>query len=103
MDVRPTGDWILVDPNPDESVSEGGIIFPGDARRTVVKTGVVKAVGSGRANKKGVRIPPDVKVGDTVAYVFALEKTHTGESIKLHLGTDEFMIREQDVLYVVEQ
>lgn len=101
--IQPCGDWILVKPNPEEETSSGGIIKPPDARETVVKTGVVKAVGPGRVTKKGARVPPDVKIGETVAYVFALEKTRTGESIKMSLGTDEFLIREMDVLAVYEQ
>lgn len=102
MNVRPLNDWIIVEPNPEEEASAGGIIKPSGARDTAVKTGVVKAVGPGRVTKKGVQVPPDVKVGETVAYVFALEKTRTGESIKAHLNTDEFMIRESDVLAVFQ-
>jgi chaperonin GroES len=94
------GDWILVKSNPDESVTQGGIIIPGESRRTAVKTGVVKAIGPGRINKKGVRIPPDVEVGDTVSYIFALEKTRTGKTVKMALGDDEFLLRESDVLTV---
>jgi len=101
--IRPMGDWILVKPNPDESSTDSGIIIPGDARRTAVKTGVVMAVGPGRINKKGNRVPPDVNVGDTISYIFALEKTKTGETMKLSLGTDEFLLRESDVLTVISE
>lgn len=101
--IRPMNDWILVEPNPEETVTEGGILIPDESRRTAVKTGVVKAVGPGRVTKKGVQIPLEVKVGDTVAYIFALEKTRTGEGIKASLGTDEFLIKESDVLAVYEQ
>lgn len=101
--IRPLGDWILVKPNPEEKATDGGLVIPGEARLTAVKTGVVKSVGPGRLSKKGIRVPPSVSVGETVAYVFALEKTRTGESIKMSLGTDEFLIRESDVLAVFEQ
>lgn len=101
--IKPLNDWILVKPNVEERVSDGGLIMPEESRQTAVKSGVVLAVGSGRLSKKGVRIPPDVPVGSTVFYIFALEKTKTGESIKMSLGTDEFLIRESDILAIEER
>lgn len=101
--IRPMKDWLVVRREPRETVTEGGIIIPGDARRDVAAYGEVIAVGPGRWSRKGKHIPPEVKVGDRVAYVFALERTETGKGLKASMDDGEFLIQERDVLAVIEK
>jgi chaperonin GroES len=102
MAVRPLNDWLVVRADPDAKETEAGIIMAG--MRDIHKKGTVLAVGPGRISRKGVRLPMEVKPGERVLYVFALEKTETGKAIKASLDAeDEFMIRENDILAVIEE
>jgi len=101
--IRPMRDWLVVRREPHEKVTEGGIVIPGDARCDIAAYGQVVAVGSGRTTRKGVTIPPEVAVGDRVAYVFALERTETGKGLKASMDDGEFLIQEKDVLAVIEK
>lgn len=69
--VTPLNDSVLVRPfSPDElenKVTSFGIIIPETAKKKPDQ-GVVLAVGPGRRNDEGARIPLDVKVGDRVYF-----------------------------------
>lgn len=66
--IRPLSDRVLIRRLPLEEM-HGPIVLPDIARDTKDKPltrGVVLAIGPGRIRKDGSRIPPDVKVGQTV-------------------------------------
>ena len=54
------------------------------------------AVGPGRFNEKGERIPMEVKVGDIVMY-----KKWGGTEIKIE-GKEMLLVKEEDILAIVE-
>ena len=58
--MKPLKDWVHILP---ESESDGLIKIPGDKRP---ERGKVVAVGPGRRNKYGEKLPMSVKVGDKV-------------------------------------
>ncbi|MHA2335076.1 MAG: co-chaperone GroES [Candidatus Hodarchaeales archaeon] len=96
--IKPLKDKILIKADKDKEESTGGILIPEGSKEDVHKWGTVVAVGTGRVSRKGKRIPLEVRVGDRVLYVFALEKTETGKSIKAYVEEDQFLISESDVV-----
>lgn len=65
--IRPTLDRVAVRPEKIEQKTKSGIITNvGDAENK--NTGVVTAVGPGRFDANGKRIPMGVKVGDKVVF-----------------------------------
>lgn len=63
--VRPIRDMILINPEPIEEQTAGGIIIPRTAKaKHMIAT--VLAVGPGRVTDRGFRIEPEVKQGDRV-------------------------------------
>ena len=68
--IQPLGNRIFVETV--EEVMSSGIAIPETYQRES-RIGIVKAVGNGRRNKKGERIPiTTVKVGDKVLLPYAL-------------------------------
>jgi len=67
MNLRPTGDKIIVKPFPPPAKSPGGIMFA-EPYQLPSGVGRVVAVGPGKHNRKGVVVPVDLKPGDVVQY-----------------------------------
>ncbi|MFQ5742245.1 MAG: co-chaperone GroES [Acidobacteriota bacterium] len=93
--VKPLGDRILVERLEAEDVRRSGIIIPDTAKEKPQEAKVI-AVGSGRVNDDGERVPLDVKKGDRV-----LIAKYGGTEVKLD-GTDHLILREDDVLAVLQ-
>ena len=96
--IRPTGDWLVVRKEPRKLSALELDIY----RTHAVNYGTVVSVGPGRVTKKGFRIPPEVEVGDKVAYIFALELTESAKGTSAALSEGEFLLQEKDVLAVIE-
>lgn len=94
--LKPLNDHLVVQRLEQESVSKGGIIIPDTAKEKPAK-GVVMAVGSGKLAKDGSRIVPEVKAGDVVLF-----GKYSGSEVKLN-GTEYMILREDDVLAIVEE
>lgn len=95
MMLKPIGDRVLVKPSKEEEKSPGGILLPDTAKEKPQK-GEIIAVGSGRNLESGEKVDLEVKKGDTVIY-----SKYGGTEIK-HNGTDYLILREQDILAIVE-
>jgi len=95
MNLRPLGDRLLVKPIEQEEKTASGIILPETAKEKP-QEGEVLAVGAGARKDDGSRIEMDVKVGDRVLYA-----KYAGTEVKLD-GTKHLILRESDVLAVVE-
>lgn len=66
MKIRPLGDRVLVEPVKDEKEQvKGGIVIPDSAKEKPQEAKVI-ALGTGKKDDKGNKIPFDVKVGDIV-------------------------------------
>ena len=95
MKIRPLQDRILVE-RIEEEVKKGGIIIP-DSAKEKPQQGKVIAVGPGRIDEKGSRIPMEVKKGDHILF-----GKYSGNEIRI--GEEEHLImREDDVLAVIEK
>jgi chaperonin GroES len=95
MKVRPLNDRILVKRLEEEEMTKGGIIIPDSAKEKPAE-GEIIAVGKGKVSDKGDRIKLDVKVGDRVLF-----SKYGGTDVKLD-GVDHLIMREDDILAVVE-
>lgn len=96
MNVRPLHDRVVLRRIEAEETVRGGIIIPDTAKEKPQEAEVV-AVGDGKRDENGKRIPMDVKAGERV-----LIGKYSGTDIKI--GDDEFVIvREDEILGVVEK
>ena len=93
--LRPLGDKILVKRVEAESKTKSGIVLPDTAKEKPQK-GKVLAVGEGKVDDSGQRIPLDVSEGDEVLY-----SKYGGTEIKVD-GEDLLVLRESDVLAKVQ-
>ena len=93
---KPLNDHILVQRMEQETVSKGGIIIPDTAKEKPTKARVI-AVGSGKLSKEGKRFEIGVKPGEVVLF-----GKYSGSEVKLN-GDDYMILREDDILAVVEE
>ncbi len=95
MKIRPLQDRIIVRRVDEEETTKGGIIIP-DTAKEKPQEGKVIAVGKGKASEDGKLQKLDVKKGDKVLF-----SKYAGTEINIE-GTEHLIIREDDVLGVVE-
>lgn len=92
--VQPLGDRVFVKISASEEKTAGGILLP-DTAKEKPQLGEVVAVGSGKVDKNGKRIPLDVKIGDKVLY-----SKYAGTEVKM--GNEEYiLLTERDILATV--
>ncbi len=95
MNLRPLQDRIIVKRVEEETKTAGGLFIPETAKEKPQR-GEIVAVGNGKKTEDGKVLPLDVKVGDTVLF-----GKYAGTEIKVD-GNDFLMMREDDILAVVE-
>lgn len=95
MKIKPLGDRILVLGVAKEKKTKGGILIP-DTAKEKPQEGKVIAVGPGKVNEKGERIPLDVKKDDRVLF-----DKYAGNEIKID-GVEHLIMREDDLLAILE-
>jgi chaperonin GroES len=93
--LRPLADYLLVEPVEKETTLPSGLVIP-DSAKEKPQQGKVIAVGPGRRDEDGDRIPMEVKVGDIVMY-----KKWGGTETKID-GKEMLLVKEDDILAVVE-
>jgi chaperonin GroES len=96
MKVTPLADRILVRRIEEKEVKKGGIIIP-DTAKEKPQEGEVIAVGTGRLNEDGKRIPLEVKKGDRI-----LMGKYSGAEVKID-GKEYMIMREDDVLAIIHE
>jgi len=94
VSIKPLEDRIVVRPLEAEQVTASGLVIPDTAKEKPQEAEVV-AVGPGRVDDKGVRIPVDVAVGDKVIF-----SKYGGTELKF-AGDDYLILSARDVLAVV--
>jgi chaperonin GroES len=97
INLRPLADRLIVEPIEQEEKTASGIILPETAKEKP-QEGNVLAVGPGRKDEEGERIPMDVKEGDRVLYA-----KYAGTEVKLPGDRKVLVLKESDVLAIVEQ
>ena len=89
--LRPLGDRVVVRPAGREETTKSGIVIP-DTAKEKPQRGTIIAVGKGRRDDDGDRIPMDVSVGDTVLFA-----KYAGTEFKFE--DEEYLIlSEKDIL-----
>jgi chaperonin GroES len=95
LNVRPLGDRILVEAIEEKEVRKGGIIIPDSAKEKPMESKVV-ALGTGKTDDNGKKVPFEVKVGDRV-----LVSKYGGTEIKLD-GKEYKILNADDILAVID-
>lgn len=95
MKVTPLHDRVLVVRIEEEEKTSGGIIIP-DTAKEKPQEGKVIAVGTGKLDEDGKRIPLDVKKGDRVLF-----SKYAGNEIMID-GVEHMIMREDDILAIVK-
>lgn len=96
MKIKPLDDRVLVLRIDEEEKTSGGIIIP-DTAKEKPQEGKVVAVGPGKLNEKGERIPLEVKKNDRILF-----GKYAGTEIKID-GVEHLIMREDDILGIVEK
>ncbi len=95
MKIRPLADRILAKRMEEKEEVRGGIIIPDSAKEKPQECKVV-AVGPGRLDENGERMPMEVKKGDRI-----LMGKYSGTEVKID-GVEHLILREDDVLAIIE-
>jgi chaperonin GroES len=95
--IRPLADRVVVKPVEREEKTKGGIYLPDTASKERPMEGTVLAVGEGRIDDNGKRIPMNVKPGDRV--IFA---KYSGTEFKVD-DVEYLILSEKDILGVIQE
>jgi len=94
LNIKPLADRVVVEPlEEDVQTFAGGQLVLPDTAKEKPQQGKVLAVGPGRLDEDGKRIPMEVKVGDTVVYA-----KYSGTTFKSEDGNEILFMRESDIL-----
>ena len=94
MKISPLADRILVKQKEEKEQNVGGIIIP-DSAQEKSQEGTVVAIGTGKRDDAGKKIPFNVKKGDTV-----LLPKYGGSEVKID-GVVHYILTENDILGIV--
>ena len=94
MKLRPLADRVIVRPIENQEQKKGGIIIPDTAKEKPVQ-GEIVAVGPGKLNDEGKRVPLEVKVGDRILY-----GKYTGTEVEIDEQT-LLVMKESDIYAIV--
>ena len=95
MNLKPLGDRVLVEPVEEKEVKKGGIIIPDSAKEKPTESLVI-ALGTGKLDDDGKKIPFEVKKGDRV-----LVSKYGGTEVKLN-GKEYKILNSDDILAIIE-
>jgi chaperonin GroES len=94
--IKPLEDRIVVRPLEAEQTTASGLVIP-DTAKEKPQEGEVLAVGAGRFDDNGKRVPVDVSVGDRVLY-----SKYGGTEVKYN-NEEYLVLSARDVLAVIEK
>jgi len=94
VNIKPLEDRIVVKPLDAEQTTASGLVIP-DTAKEKPQEGEVVAIGPGRIDDNGNRVPLDVNVGDKVIY-----SKYGGTEVK-YSGEEYLILSARDVLAVV--
>ena len=94
LKIKPLGDRVLVEPIEETETKKGGIIITDSAKEKPQESKIV-ALGTGKTDDDGKKVPFEVKKGDTV-----LTNKYGGTEIKLD-GVEYKILNQDDILAVI--
>ena len=95
MKVKPLLDRVLIKRVESDEKVKGGIIIPDTAKEKPME-GKVIAVGAGRLDDDGKRIPMEVKAGDRILF-----GKYAGTEIKIE-DEEHIILREDEILGIIQ-
>ncbi len=95
MNLRPLHDRVVVEREPQERKSAGGIVIP-DTAGEKPTFGKVLAVGQGKVLDNGQARVPDIKVGDRILF-----GKYSGTEVRVN-NIELVVMREDDVMAVLD-
>lgn len=93
--LKPMDDRILVEPVEEQTATSFGLVLPETASKEKPQKGRVVAVGPGKLNDEGKRMPMTVKAGDTILY-----SKYGPTEVKIE-GKEIYFLQESDVLAIM--
>ncbi len=84
VNIQPLEDRVVIRQEDAEQTTSSGLVIP-DTAKEKPQEGVVVAVGPGRFDDSGKRLPMDIAVGDKIIY-----SRYGGTEVKY--GADEYLI-----------
>ena len=94
VNIKPLEDRIVVQALEAEQTTASGLVIP-DTAKEKPQEGEVMAIGPGRVDDNGNRVPLDVVVGDKVIY-----SKYGGTEVK-YAGQEYLILSARDILAVV--
>ena len=94
--IKPLEDRVLVAPLEAEQTTASGLVIP-DTAKEKPQEGRVAAIGPGRIDDKGKRVPMDVAEGDVVIF-----SKYGGTEVKYD-GQEYLLLNARDILAVVSK
>ena len=94
--IKPLEDRLVIQVVEAEQTTASGLVIP-DTAKEKPQEGTVIAVGPGRVDDNGNRVPLDVNVGDVVIY-----SKYGGTEVR-YAGEDYLVLSARDLLAVVEK
>ena len=95
LKLKPLADRVVLEPTEQEEMTASGIYVPETAKEKP-QEGQVIAIGPGRKDEDGKRIPMDVAKGDRVLYA-----KYGGTEVKLE-DKKYLILKESDILAILE-
>lgn len=95
LKLRPLGDRVVVEPLEQDERTESGLFIPETAKEKPQK-GKVIAIGDGRRDEEGNRVPMDVKVGETILFA-----KYGGTEVKIE-SQKLLILKETDILAILD-
>ena len=95
MKVKPLFDRVLIKRVEADEKVQGGIIIPDTAKEKPME-GKVIAVGAGRLDDDGKRIPMEVKAGDRILF-----GKYAGTEIKID-DEEHIILKEDEILGIIQ-
>jgi chaperonin GroES len=96
LNLRPLGDRVVIEPIEQEETFAGGQLVLPETAKEKPQQGEVLAVGAGRKDEEGKRIPMDVEVGQKVLFA-----KYAGTEVKIE-DKKLLILKESDILAIVE-
>jgi len=95
LKLKPLGDRVLVEPVEEKETKKGGIIIPDSAKEKPTE-GIVRALGTGKTDDSGKKVPFEVKVGNRV-----LVSKYGGTEVKLD-NKEYKLLNSDDILAIID-
>ena len=96
MNIKPLSNHIFLEPIEEEKTTKSGIVLPETAEKEKPIKGRIIAVGPGKINEKGQRVPMSVKVGNLVLF-----KKYGPDEIEIE--SKKYLVGdEDDILAIIE-